>query len=134
MAHPSFPWQDEAISICLHKPKVYIDLSGWSPKYFSPTLIQYANSLLKTKMLFGSDYPLLTPDRWLADFAKIGIKDEVRPLILKGKRHAPLRPLNFPSLPLLLQGRRGARTRACHVGILADAWRALCPSTLSTLT
>jgi len=83
MAHPSFPWQDEAISICLHKPTVYIDLSGWSPKYFSPTLVQYANTLLKHKVLFGSDYPLITPDRWLADFEKIGIRDEVRPLILK---------------------------------------------------
>ena len=83
MAHPSFPWQDEAISVCLHKSQVYIDLSGWSPKYFSPTLIQYANTLLKTKVLFGSDYPLLTPDRWLADFEKIGIKDDVRPLILR---------------------------------------------------
>ncbi len=83
MAHPSFPWQDEAISICLHKPQVYIDLSGWSPKYFSPTLVQYANTLLKEKVLFGSDYPLITPDRWLADFAKIAIRDEVRPLILK---------------------------------------------------
>jgi predicted TIM-barrel fold metal-dependent hydrolase len=83
MAHPSFPWQDEAISVCLHKPTVYIDLSGWSPKYFSPTLIQYANSLLKTKVLFGSDYPWITPDRWMADFEKIGIKDDVRPLILK---------------------------------------------------
>jgi uncharacterized protein len=83
MAHPSFPWQDEAISVCLHKPQVYIDLSGWSPKYFSSTLVQYANTLLKHKVLFGSDYPLLTPDRWLSDFVKIGIKDEVRPLILK---------------------------------------------------
>ena len=83
MAHPSFPWQDEAISICLHKPNVYIDLSGWSPKYFSPTLVQYSNTLLKHKVLFGSDYPLITPDRWLADFAKIEIRDEVRPLILK---------------------------------------------------
>ena len=83
MAHPSFPWQDEAISICLHKPGVYIDLSGWSPKYFSPTLVQYANTLLKRKVLFGSDYPWITPDRWLADFEKIGIKDDVRPLILK---------------------------------------------------
>ena len=83
MAHPSFPWQDEAISICLHKPTVYIDLSGWSPKYFPPTLVQYANSLLRHKMLFGSDYPWITPDRWLADFETIGIKDEVRPLILK---------------------------------------------------
>jgi uncharacterized protein len=83
MAHPSFPWQDEAISVCLHKPQVYIDLSGWSPKYFSPVLIQYANTLLKKKMLFGSDYPLITPDRWMADFAAIAIRDEVRPLILK---------------------------------------------------
>jgi len=83
MAHPSFPWQDEAISICLHKPQVYIDLSGWSPKYFSPTLVQYANTLLKRKVLFGSDYPLLTPDRWLADFETLTLKDEVRPLILK---------------------------------------------------
>jgi len=83
MAHPSFPWQDEAISVCLHKPQVYIDLSGWSPKYFPPTLIQYANTLLKHKMLFGSDYPLISPDRWLADFHKIPIRDEVRPLILK---------------------------------------------------
>ena len=83
LAHPSFPWQDEAISVCLHKPQVYIDLSGWSPKYFSPVLIQYANTLLKKKMLFGSDYPLITPDRWLADFTAINIKDEVRPLILK---------------------------------------------------
>jgi predicted TIM-barrel fold metal-dependent hydrolase len=83
MAHPSFPWQDEAISVCLHKPQVHIDLSGWSPKYFSPTLIQYANTLLKHKVLFGSDYPLITPDRWLADFEKIAIRDEVRPLILR---------------------------------------------------
>ena len=83
LAHPPFPWQDEAISLCLHKPQVYIDLSGWSPKYFPQNLIQYANTLLKRKVLFGSDYPLLTPDRWLADFGHIPIKDEVRPLILK---------------------------------------------------
>jgi predicted TIM-barrel fold metal-dependent hydrolase len=83
LAHPSFPWQDEAISVCLHKPQVYIDLSGWSPKYFSPVLVQYANTLLRKKMLFGSDYPLITPDRWMKDFAEAAFKDEVRPLILK---------------------------------------------------
>ena len=42
----------------MHKPQVYIDLSGWSPKYFPPQLVQYANTQLKHKMLFGSDYPL----------------------------------------------------------------------------
>lgn len=83
LAHPSFPWQDEAISVCLHKRQVYIDLSGWSPKYFSPTLIQYANTLLREKMLFGSDFPLITPDRWLEDFGRIAIREEVRPRILR---------------------------------------------------
>ncbi|HYW52792.1 MAG TPA: amidohydrolase family protein [Dongiaceae bacterium] len=83
MAHPSFPWQDEAISVCLHKPQVYIDLSGWSPKYFSPTLVRYADTQLREKVLFGSDYPMITPDRWLRDFAALPIRDEVRPLILK---------------------------------------------------
>jgi uncharacterized protein len=83
LAHPSFPWQDEALAVALHKPLVYIDLSGWSPKYFPPQLIQYANTLLKHKVLFGTDYPLITPDRWIADFAKLDIRDEVRPLIMK---------------------------------------------------
>ena len=83
LAHPSVPWQDAAISIATHKSNVFIDLSGWSPKYFPPQLIRAANGLLKHKVLFGSDYPVLTPDRWLDDFAGLDLKDEVRPLILK---------------------------------------------------
>jgi hypothetical protein len=83
LAHPSFPWQEEALSVATHKPQVYIDLSGWSPKYFPPILVQYANTLLKDKILFGSDYPVMTPERWLADFEQLKIKPEVRPLILK---------------------------------------------------
>ena len=83
LAHPSFPWQDEAISVALHKRQVYLDLSGWSPKYFPPQLIRYANTLLKDRVLFGSDYPMITPDRWLRDFEQADFKDEVRPLILK---------------------------------------------------
>jgi predicted TIM-barrel fold metal-dependent hydrolase len=82
LAHPSFPWQDEALAIAVHKPNVYIDLSGWSPKYFPENLIRYTNSQLQTKMLFGSDYPMITPDRWLADFDRLPIKDTVRPLVL----------------------------------------------------
>jgi predicted TIM-barrel fold metal-dependent hydrolase len=83
LAHPSFPWQDEAISIAMHKPEVYIDLSGWSPKYFPPQLIQYANTVLRNQVLFGSDYPMIKPERWLEDFDKLDIKPEVKPLILK---------------------------------------------------
>ena len=83
LAHPSFPWQEEALSVATHKPQVYIDLSGWSPKYFPPILVQYANTLLKDKILFGSDYPVIAPERWMEEFSKLAIKPEVRPLILK---------------------------------------------------
>jgi predicted TIM-barrel fold metal-dependent hydrolase len=83
LAHPSFPWQEEALSVAMHKPQVYIDLSGWSPKYFPPILVQYANTLLKDKILFGSDYPAIAPEKWMEEFDKLPIKPEVRPLILK---------------------------------------------------
>jgi predicted TIM-barrel fold metal-dependent hydrolase len=84
IAHPSWPWQDEALSVAMHKPNVYIDLSGWSPKYFPPQLVQYSNTQLQTKILFGTDFPLITPERWLKDFETAGFRDEVRSLILKG--------------------------------------------------
>ncbi|ANY08904.1 amidohydrolase family protein [Pseudonocardia sp. HH130630-07] len=83
MAHPSVPWQDEAISIATHKANVFVDLSGWRPKYFPPQLVRAADTVLRHKVLFGSDFPVITPDRWLADFAELDLRDEVRPLILK---------------------------------------------------
>ena len=83
IAHPSWPWQDEALSICLHKPNAYIDLSGWSPRYFPSQLVQHANAQLNSKMLFGSDVPLIAPDRWTADVKQAGLKPEVHQLILK---------------------------------------------------
>ena len=83
LAHPSWPWQDEALALAMHKPNIWIDLSGWSPKYFPPQLVKYANTLLKDRMLFGSDFPLITPDRWMKDFKDAGFREEVMPLILK---------------------------------------------------
>jgi uncharacterized protein len=83
LAHPSFPWQEEALSVAMHKEQVYIDLSGWAPKLFPAILIQYANGPLRHKVLFGSDYPVLTPERWLAEFNELPFRDDVRPLVLK---------------------------------------------------
>ncbi|MFI6784544.1 amidohydrolase family protein [Micromonospora sp. NPDC050276] len=83
MAHPSVPWQDEALSVATHKHNTWIDLSGWSPKYFPAELVRYANSVLKRRVLFGTDYPMLTPDRWLRDVRATDLKPDVLPGILK---------------------------------------------------
>jgi predicted TIM-barrel fold metal-dependent hydrolase len=83
LAHPSWPWTDESLSMALHKENVFIDLSGWSPKYFPPQVITYANGQLRKKMLFGSDFPLIKPDKWMAAAAQAGFREEVMPGILK---------------------------------------------------
>jgi len=83
LAHPGVPWHEAAISIATHKANVFIDLSGWSPKHLPTALVRAAGSFLRKKVIFGSDYPLLTPDRWLVEFAALDLNDEVRGLILK---------------------------------------------------
>jgi predicted TIM-barrel fold metal-dependent hydrolase len=83
MAHPAWPWQEEQLAMLVHKPNVYMDLSGWSPKYFSPSLITYTNFMISDKVLFGSDYPAITPERWLLDFEQAPFNDDVRPKILR---------------------------------------------------
>ena len=83
IAHPSFPWQDEAIAVALHKPNVYIDLSGWAPKYFPSQLVRYARTQLQDKVLFGSDYPAITPDRWFDEFEAYGLDDVVLDKVLR---------------------------------------------------
>ena len=57
MAHPSVPWQDEANSIATHKSNVFIDLSGWSPKYFPESLVKLSNSVLQDKRMLENISP-----------------------------------------------------------------------------
>ena len=83
LAHPSWPWVDESLSMALHKNNVFIDLSGWSPRYFQPQIIQYANTQLKHKMMFGSDFPLIHPMKWLKAAKEVGFREDVLPLIMK---------------------------------------------------
>lgn len=83
MAHPAVPWVDAQIAIASHKANCYIDLSGWSPKYFPPQLVKAIGRQLKTKALFGTDHPYITLERWRRDFDTLGIDAEVLPMILK---------------------------------------------------
>lgn len=92
MAHPSVPWQDEAISVATHKHNTWIDLSGWSPKYFAAELVRAAGSFLKSRVLFGSDYPMISPDRWMNDITETALKPEALPGVVK---HNAIRLLNL---------------------------------------
>lgn len=82
LAHPSWPWQEEAIAVARHKTNVYLDLSGWPPSYFTESLVEAISGPLRERTLFGSDFPFLTPDEWLEGFEKLALPDEVARRIL----------------------------------------------------
>jgi len=82
IAHPAWPWHDDQLAVMRHKGNVYMDLSGWAPKYFPESIIQNVNTLVQDKVFFGSDFPVLAPERWLSEFAALPIKEAVRPKIL----------------------------------------------------
>ena len=82
MAHPAWPWIQEQGAVALHKSNVFIDLSGWAPRYIPKELISEASGRLRKKILFGSDYPYISPVTWLEQFQELDIRDESRPLIL----------------------------------------------------
>ncbi len=81
-AHPSWPWQAEALAVARHKANYYIDLSGWAPKYFPPELVHYANTIIQDRVLFGTDWPMLTLERYMREFDELPFKPEVRQKIL----------------------------------------------------
>ena len=68
MAHFGWPWPDVAIAIALRNPNVFIDVSGWKPKYTPQSVLPYLNGILQDRFLFGTDYPMLRHEEWMVDF------------------------------------------------------------------
>ena len=68
MAHFGWPWPDVAIAIALRNPNVFIDVSGWKPKYIPQSVMPYLNGILQDRFLFGTDYPMLRQEEWMGDF------------------------------------------------------------------
>ncbi|WP_266077137.1 amidohydrolase family protein [Haladaptatus caseinilyticus] len=82
LAHPAFPWEQEQLAICQQKGNVYMDLSGWLPKYIDNQVLHYAKTLLQDKVMFGTDYPMIRPKKWLNQFEDLDFSDEVQRKIL----------------------------------------------------
>lgn len=83
-AHPSWPWQDEMLAVAQHKPNVYLELSGWSPKRWSPDLTRNVLGPLQDRALYGSDYPFISFAKWLEGFRTYEPDPAVEEKILLG--------------------------------------------------
>ena len=83
-AHFGWPWFMECLAIALHKSNVFIELSGWAPRYFPPEVVREIGRRLAGQTLFGSDYPFISLDRWMAEFDELGLSEQARSGILVG--------------------------------------------------
>ena len=83
-AHFGWPWFMECLAIALHKSNVFIELSGWAPKYLPPEVVREIGRRLNAQTLFGSDYPFISLDRWFAEFRELGLAPQAQEAILVG--------------------------------------------------
>lgn len=83
-AHPSWPWQDEMLAVAQHKTNVWLELSGWSPRKWSPELAKAVLGPMQDRALYGSDYPFISFGKWLDAFATYDPSPEVQEKILLG--------------------------------------------------
>jgi len=82
IAHPAFPWEKEQLAICQQKGNVYMDLSGWMPRYIDDQVLHYAKTLLEDKVMFGTDYPMIEPEPWLEQFGELDYSAEIQRKLL----------------------------------------------------
>ncbi|WP_214109375.1 amidohydrolase family protein [Acrocarpospora catenulata] len=83
-AHTGWPWVEELIALAWKHRNVYIGTSAHHPKYWDPSLVRFANSRGKGKVLFGTDYPVMDHKGALKAVIELPFKDEARELVVGG--------------------------------------------------
>jgi uncharacterized protein len=82
IAHPAYPWEKEQLAVCQQKGNVYMDLSGWMPRYIDEQVLHYAKTLLADKVMFGTDYPMIEPGPWLEQFGELAFDEGIQRKLL----------------------------------------------------
>jgi predicted TIM-barrel fold metal-dependent hydrolase len=82
LVHPSWPWTDVAVGVAVHKGNVHLELSGWPPDRLPGVLLDRLDGPLADRVLFGTDFPITTPDAWIAAWERAGFSEELTRAVL----------------------------------------------------
>lgn len=82
--HIGYPWHVEMIAVATKFPNVYIDTSAYKPKRYPAELVSYMKAHGRRKVLFGSNYPMITPQACLEELDLLGLDDPTKELFLHG--------------------------------------------------
>ena len=82
--HIGYPWTNEMIALATKYPNVYIDTSAYKATRYPRELVEYLRGHGRKKVLFGSNFPMLTPFEALAGLDGLGLDDDARARFLGG--------------------------------------------------
>ena len=82
--HIGYPWTEEAIAVATKHENVHIDTSAYTTKRYPPELLRFMNGNGAAKVMFGTNYPMIMPEKSLADLDSLGLSDETKALFLSG--------------------------------------------------
>lgn len=82
--HIGYPWTDEAIAVSTKHPNVYIDTSAYSANRYPPQLVEYLRGHGRHKVLWGTNYPMMTPAKALSGLDALGLDDDAKAAFLGG--------------------------------------------------
>jgi hypothetical protein len=82
--HIGYPWTDEAIAVATKHVNVFIDTSAYTVKRYPPQLVEYMKTNGKAKVLFGTNYPMISPTKALDGLVELELTEEVQALFLGG--------------------------------------------------
>ena len=78
MIHGADPWWDTAIRLMLKYKNLRLMTSAWSPKRLPESLLHFMRTRGTDRILFASDYPVLSMERCLGEAAALDLPDDVR--------------------------------------------------------
>ncbi|SVC45226.1 uncharacterized protein METZ01_LOCUS298080 [marine metagenome] len=81
--HIGVPWTDEMISMCWKHENVFTAGDAYAPKYWPESFVHYANSYGKEKVLFGTDWPVIDPERAVKEIDELGFRDDAKQLLMR---------------------------------------------------
>lgn len=82
--HIGYPWTDEAIAVATKHENIYIDTSAYTAKRYPAQLVEYLKANGRSKVLFGTNYPMIKPAKALADLASLDLDQETQNQFLSG--------------------------------------------------
>lgn len=83
-SHTGWPWVQELIALAWKHPNLFIGCGAHAPKYWDASLVQFLNSRGKGKVLWGTDFPVVTHKDSIEQVAAIDLKPESRHALMRG--------------------------------------------------